>query len=60
MITPFWIHIIHNILVTDADIFSPFEQNSIYEDLLITLQLTHDTNATRIAYDDDSYLWSIR
>jgi hypothetical protein len=49
MITPFWIHIIHNILVTDADMFSPFEQNSIYEDLLIALQLTHNTNATRIA-----------
>jgi hypothetical protein len=60
MITPFWIHIIRNILVMDADIFTPFEQNSIYEDLLITLQLAHNTNATRIAYDDNTYLWSIR
>jgi hypothetical protein len=59
MITTFWIHIIHNILVTDADTFSPFIQNSIYEDLLIALQLTHDNNATRIYYDDDSCLWSI-
>jgi hypothetical protein len=54
MITPFWVHVICNILITDADTFSPFEQNSIYEDLLIALQLTHDTNATRISYDDDS------
>jgi hypothetical protein len=46
MITLFWIHIIRNILITDADIFSPFEQNSIYEDLLIALQLAHDTNTT--------------
>jgi hypothetical protein len=38
MITPFWVHIIHNILITDADTFSPFKQNSIYEDLLIALQ----------------------
>jgi hypothetical protein len=60
MITTFWVHIIRNILVTDADTFSPFGQNSIYEDLLIALQLTHDTNATRIYYDDDSCLWSIR
>jgi hypothetical protein len=60
MITLFWVHIIRNILVTDADTFSPFEQNSIYEDLLIALQLAHDTNATRIWYDDDSCLWSIR
>jgi hypothetical protein len=60
MITPFWVHIIRNILVTDADTFSPFEQNSIYEDLLIALQLTHDTNATRIWYAVDSCLWSIR
>jgi hypothetical protein len=59
-ITPFWIHIIHNILVIDADIFSPSEQHSIYKDLLITLQLAHDTNASRIAYDDDSCLWPIR
>jgi hypothetical protein len=59
MITLFWVHIIRNILVTDADIVSPFEQNSIYKDLLIALQLTHDTNATRISYDDDSCLWSI-
>jgi hypothetical protein len=56
MITPFWVHIIHNILVTDADTFSPFEQNSIYEDLLIALQLAHDTDATRISCDDDSCL----
>jgi hypothetical protein len=60
MITPFWIHIIRNILVTDTNIFSPFEQNSIYEALLIALQLAHNTNITRIAYDDDSCLWSIR
>jgi hypothetical protein len=60
MITPFWVHIIRNILVTDADTFSPFEQNSIYEDLLIALQLAHDTNGTRISYDDVSWLWSIR
>jgi hypothetical protein len=60
MITLFWIHIIHNILVTDTEIFSPFQPNSIYKDLLITLQLTHNTNATRITYDDDSCLWSIR
>jgi hypothetical protein len=59
MITPFWVHVIHDILVTDTDTFSPFEQNSIYEDLLIALQLTHDTNATRISYDDDFCLWSI-
>jgi hypothetical protein len=46
MITPFWVHVIRNILITDADTFSPFEQNSIYEDLLIALQLAHDTKAT--------------
>jgi hypothetical protein len=56
MITSFWVHIIRNILVTHADTFSPFEQNSIYEDLLITLQLAHDTDETRISYDDDSCL----
>jgi hypothetical protein len=60
MITPFWVHIIRHILVTDADTFSPFEQNSIYEDLLIALQLAHDTDTTRISYDDHSCLWSIR
>jgi hypothetical protein len=60
MITMFWVHIIRNILVTDANTFSPFVQNSIYEDLRITLQLTDDTNATHIYYDDDSCLWSIR
>jgi hypothetical protein len=60
MITPFCIHIICNILIMDANIFSPFKQNSIYEDLLIALQLTHDTNATHIAYDCNSCLWSIR
>jgi hypothetical protein len=56
MITPFWVHIIRNILVTDADTFTPFEQNSIYEDILIALQLDHNTNATHIYYDDDSCL----
>jgi hypothetical protein len=60
MITPFWVYIIRNILITNADTFSPFEQNSIYEDLRIALQLAHDTNATRISYDDDTGLWSIR
>jgi hypothetical protein len=59
MITPFWVYRIRNIVIMDANIFSPFEQNSIYKDLLITLQLTHDTNATHIAYDNDSCLWSI-
>jgi hypothetical protein len=56
MITRFWVHVIRNILVTAADTFSPFEQNPIHEDLLIALQLAHDTNATRISYDDDSCL----
>jgi hypothetical protein len=60
MITPFWIHIIHNILIMDANIFSRFEQNSIYKDLLIALQLAHNTNATHITYDNNSCLWSIR
>jgi hypothetical protein len=59
MITPFWVYISHNILVTDADTFSLLEQNSIYEDLLIALQLAHDTNATHVSYDDDSCIWSI-
>jgi hypothetical protein len=59
MITPFWVHIIHNILIIDTDIFSHFEEISISEDLLITLQLTHNTNATRITYVDDSCIWSI-
>jgi hypothetical protein len=37
--------------------FSPrFEQNTIYKDLLIKLQLAHDTNATGNTYDDNSCL----
>jgi hypothetical protein len=60
MITSFWVHIIRNILITHADTFSAFKHTSIYEDLLIALQLTHDTDATRISYDDDPSLWSIR
>jgi hypothetical protein len=60
MITPLWIYIIYNILIMDVDISSLFKHNSIYEDLLIALQLAHNTNATRIAYDDNSCLWSIR
>jgi hypothetical protein len=55
MIMAFWIYIIRNILIMDADFFSTFDQNSIYEDLLITLQLAHNTHTTRITYDDDSY-----
>jgi hypothetical protein len=43
----------------DTNLLSPFDENSIYEDLLIALQLAHNTNTTRIAYDDDSYIWSI-
>jgi hypothetical protein len=48
MITPVLIYIIHNILPTDADLFSLVDQNSIYDDLLIALQLAHDTNKTCI------------
>jgi hypothetical protein len=39
MITQFWIHIIRNIVTTVADLFSPFYQNLMYEDLIIALQL---------------------
>jgi hypothetical protein len=54
MITLVWSHIIHHIVVIDADLVSPYKENSIDKDLLITLQLTHSTNATCISYDDDS------
>jgi hypothetical protein len=43
----------------DANLGLPFDQNSIYEHFLIALQLAHNTNTTRIAYNDDSYTWSI-
>jgi hypothetical protein len=60
MITPFWIYIIRNVLITDAHLISLFDQHSIYKDLLIALQLTYNTNTTHITYDDDACIWSIQ
>jgi hypothetical protein len=60
MITPFWIYIIRNILIMDGHLVSLFDQNSIYEDRLIALQLTYNTNATHITYDNDACIWSIQ
>jgi hypothetical protein len=49
----------YNILIMNTDLLPPFYQDPTYEDLLITLQLTHNTLTTHIAYDNDSYTWSM-